>query len=292
MLDFILVHRKQNGNALDWGVPIWSTCLRQIAFLDPQQFENYKSQILATDEVLKDSPAFLFLLEVICGLQSPMLGETEVQGQFKSFFQQHLSFHNSLKNTCENLLALAKKIRAEHLQELGCHSYGSWIRKRLAVDVSVGIVGSGHLVSEILPWLKAKTDVKIYARDPQKAKNFVAVVPHVRVLDLASPMQVKDLVLAAPVSNAWVMETSQQLVPGAQVLDLRGETELSSQDIQDLKTRDLIYVSLRDIMSDVSENKNAMAQKILAAKSSVQKAVEILAQKSLLRPGGWEDLCG
>src|SRR5581483_5417622 len=69
----------------------WQTCLRRILFLNANEsaatiaeLENGKLP-LATVEVFKGQNAYRFLLETICGLHSPIVGETAVKGTFKAF---------------------------------------------------------------------------------------------------------------------------------------------------------------------------------------------------------------
>ncbi|HXM50499.1 MAG TPA: hypothetical protein VN956_21845, partial [Pyrinomonadaceae bacterium] len=69
----------------------WQTCLRRILFLN--RFENgalieaaeNDALFSGSVEVYRGREAFGFLLEVICGLNSPLLGETAVMGQFREF---------------------------------------------------------------------------------------------------------------------------------------------------------------------------------------------------------------
>ena len=64
----------------------WQTCLRRIQFLN--RFENSAlieaaetdKLVPPTVEVYRGNEAYGFLLEVICGLNSPLLGETAVMG--------------------------------------------------------------------------------------------------------------------------------------------------------------------------------------------------------------------
>ena len=44
--------------------------------------------ISSADEVFTGQNAYVFLLEVVCGLKSPILGETEVHGQYREFLER------------------------------------------------------------------------------------------------------------------------------------------------------------------------------------------------------------
>lgn len=81
MEDILLLHRSSK-TSLDVAHPVWKTCLRQVAFLqDAEDVPELESE----DEVLRGDAALRFLVEVLSGLHSPILGETEVFGQFRLF---------------------------------------------------------------------------------------------------------------------------------------------------------------------------------------------------------------
>ena len=71
----------------------WQTCLRRILFLNANDnralIEAAEDQLVPpTVEIFRAQEAYRFLLEVICGLNSPIVGETAVMGQFKEFLLQ------------------------------------------------------------------------------------------------------------------------------------------------------------------------------------------------------------
>ncbi|TAK16175.1 MAG: hypothetical protein EPO35_05870, partial [Acidobacteria bacterium] len=70
-----IVHHSPPGDATVDGRLSWRTCLRDVTFVD----EAHSADTLAEED------AYALLLEVLCGLRSPMLGETQVMGQFKAF---------------------------------------------------------------------------------------------------------------------------------------------------------------------------------------------------------------
>ena len=71
----------------------WQTCLRRILFLNASDHAELIRSLEAGEivrpvvEVFRGQQAYEFLLEVICGLNSPIVGETAVMGQFKEFLQ-------------------------------------------------------------------------------------------------------------------------------------------------------------------------------------------------------------
>src|SRR5436190_7341524 len=98
----------------------WQTCLRRILFLNRndscttiEAIENGELN-LPTVEIFRGREAYQFLLEVICGLNSPIVGETAVMGQFKEFslhakFPRH-QWGSFLRQLTSNLMLDAKRI--------------------------------------------------------------------------------------------------------------------------------------------------------------------------------------
>ncbi|HEX6322489.1 MAG TPA: hypothetical protein VFZ36_02090, partial [Vicinamibacterales bacterium] len=79
-MSFAIVHRPVAAGQRPVGGGVsWRTCLREVTFLD------HGADPGAAGEPLEGADAYGFLLETICGLRSPMLGETQVQGQFRAF---------------------------------------------------------------------------------------------------------------------------------------------------------------------------------------------------------------
>ena len=77
-----ILHREPGQDSPVGALPTWRTCLREVVFLDdapaPPTADTH-------DQLLTEGQAYRLLLEILCGLQSPMTGETQVLGQFKAF---------------------------------------------------------------------------------------------------------------------------------------------------------------------------------------------------------------
>lgn len=118
--------------------------------------------------------AYIFLLETICGLKSEVLAEYEVVGQFKEAYQEYanLPFRNTnILTLLEKLFQDSKKIRTDHLTEIGQLSYAGIARKlvhsRLG-DSDVLVVGSGSLAIDLIKLLKKKHRVFLTARNHER----------------------------------------------------------------------------------------------------------------------------
>ncbi|MGH9904348.1 MAG: hypothetical protein ACRD8U_02050, partial [Pyrinomonadaceae bacterium] len=56
----------------------WETCLRRIVFVPPDQVAAISVIRGTSSDIYHGEDAYRFLLEAICGLHSPLVGETEV----------------------------------------------------------------------------------------------------------------------------------------------------------------------------------------------------------------------
>src|SRR4051794_17953925 len=95
--DLRIVHRRKPAKfAPDHGPLVWATCLRSLAFGGTPE---------TGDEYYLQGEAYRFLLEVVCGLKSPIVGETEVFGQFKVFSQEWVKREPKRASLIQKLLS-------------------------------------------------------------------------------------------------------------------------------------------------------------------------------------------
>lgn len=272
---------------------IWQTCLRKVYF-----FKNEDAQFLKTEnpaeEFLSGEKAYQFLLEVLSGMASPLVGETEVLGQFKKFLKDNESSPSIMAavGTWNSLLRDCKIVRDQHLKNLGCHSYGSLCRKLLKGKKSVSMIGAGQLVQEILPWFKEFGRIEVLCRNQDKAKTMLAgmraAVKDLQVLPLNSLMTngAESVVVCAPMSNAELIS----YLGGSRVevlVDLRGGTSLNGEMFNKVGK----YLDLNAVMASIDKDRQAMLGKLAAAKETIQRLSNEYACKVTFRPNGWDDLC-
>lgn len=123
--------------------------------------------------------AYTFLLQVICGLKSKLLGENEIVRQFKVSYQEYISGDQICKKTLlilEKLFKDAKDIRTNYLIGIGQKTYSSIARKNIYNKhkaSKVLILGSGQLAEDLINQFKKKTEVFISARNDQKVKELI-----------------------------------------------------------------------------------------------------------------------
>lgn len=123
--------------------------------------------------------AYIYLLEVICGLQSKLLGENEIVSQFKDAYHSFLSDidrDTRLQRILEKLLKDAKLVRTKYLIGIGQKTYAAIVRKELTDKrgaEKVLIYGSGQLTEDLINQLKKKANVYICARNSERVNELV-----------------------------------------------------------------------------------------------------------------------
>ena len=245
------------------GEIVWSTCLRDIVFA-PAAVPS------AGGQAFHDADAYGFLLEVICGLHSPIAGETQVMGQFKAFLAGLGASEATLRTLGQHLLADARKVRETHLIGLGSRSYGSAVRRRLGDHRRIGIIGRGALAQEILPFLDGRT------------------IDHWgRQIDDTAPAidEPVALIVAAPIDAAGIRRVASRYTAIAQVIDLRGD------GARDPVAIDAPVVTLAEIFADVRAAGTNTDRKVRAAKAAIAACAAARHLRADLRPSGWHDLC-
>ena len=283
-------------NGLDWR-----TCLRRILFLNKAENASLitaaeNEGVLASPvEIYRGEDAYRFLLEVICGLNSPLVGETAVLGQFREFVAHaklpNTSWGHFLRQLISNLLVDAKRVRHEHLQGLGSQSYGSLVRQHLKGLPSVALLGGGQLAREILPWLIGKTQVRLFYRNYQHAQELLVDYPEIQLdqfsaADAGWEQDETGLVIAAPLKAVevarWVGTQSPRF---SLCLDLRGDAETDPVSLP------FPVIKLSELFDALRNERQRLAGRVEAAREEIKLLSRRQVQQAQFRPFGWEDLC-
>jgi glutamyl-tRNA reductase len=287
--EFFILHKK-HPTGLE-SVPerddlfAFKTCLRHIYFGHGDGESVFED--LAPEqgfEIYENVKAYQFALEVLCGLHSPVVGETEVFGQFKSFCQAG-EFPYALKQIFNNIFTDVKRVRGQHLINLGGQSYGSLIRKLLSSPAHVSVVGAGVFVRDLLPWIyKDQNQIEVFARDPVKARRDLLSFSRLKVNHMGENKVTSSVaIIAAPLSSREI----EELISSADtlVIDLRGESR------KDPCTKFSNYQDLNEFFEKIQMNQS----QILNAKALALTKIDEISQKRFYtenpRPFGWEDIC-
>ncbi|MCC7442876.1 MAG: hypothetical protein IT285_14680 [Bdellovibrionales bacterium] len=186
-----IIHRLKSG---DDGAPpsplqnekAWlalHTCQRHLWVSDSEALSSCDPERLEDFELHESGDAYLFLLRVATGLESAVKGETEIFGQIRSAWQDHLSANpeeaHRISWTMQRLFEDTKRIRTDHLQGFGGSGYGSLVRKLLKDRPrgQVLLIGAGQLAQSVLPYLDA-FDVMVCNRTRSKAEELVRGLPN------------------------------------------------------------------------------------------------------------------
>ncbi len=277
----------------------WQTCLRRILFLN--RFENSalieaaENSVSGSVEVYRGGEAYGFLLEVICGLNSPLVCETAVMGQFREFCS-HARLSNTpwgwfLRQFTANVLVDAKRVRHDHLQGIGSQSYGSLVRQHVKGMPTVAVLGAGKLAREILPWLIGKTRARLFYRNWQHAKDLLNEYPELQLDqysngDAGWQQEETGLVIAAPLKAAkvesWVRSQSSTF---SKCLDLRGDAAT------DPITLSIPVIKLSELFDALRTERQRLEGRVEAARAEIKQLAQRQAHQAQFRPFGWEDLC-
>ena len=310
------------------GVPLfkWQTCLRSLLLVPGDYQHEVESRASeGSGEWLEDEFAYRRLLEIACGLHSPLVGETEVFGQFKDAVQARVASSNekrhdqdafetafvaTLQQWSKALIEDVKLIRQKHLQDLGSQSYGSLVRRevRELSPANIEFLGAGQLACEILPWLMkvlkadGAPEVTVHARNIEKARaRLLAVSPNAGETtatvkfcglengpEIRPASQTRVLIIAAPLTALAIAAWIRDRAHFDLIIDLRGESLSDSLETFHLSSR---LRSLHEIFSMIESSREIALVKKTAALGLVEQCVEVRGATTTHRPFGWEDVC-
>ena len=279
MVDFSVAQQPAGSGTWPDSAVVWRTCVREIALVDP------RSPIPAAARVWHDEAAYAHLLEVICGLDSPMVGETEVLHQFKVFTAGLPSENAAWREIAQSLLLDARAIRSQHLIGLGSRSYGSAVRRLVADTPRVALAGTGMLAKEIAPFL-ASSDriVDLWGRRPH-VDGFENVT--YRALSASLPVIEGPvaMVIAAPLPSTEIGRFAGRYRNPIVLIDLRAE------GAQDPPPAVAPIVTLADVFAGVADAARITEERVRAAKDDIRHCARAFATRAKLNPSGWHDLC-
>jgi glutamyl-tRNA reductase len=302
MIDrLVVIHRNAvaprleipDQGSIQWVA--WHTCLRQITFgfFPPSIPVTPIDFCLPSDQVLYGKEGYEFLLQVTCGLRSPVVGETEVQGQFREVARGWMPSKKpgaeDLRRFFQMILGDAKAVREKCLKNLGSQSYGSLARKHLKGSNNIGVIGAGALAGEIVPWI-AKSDVAVhvFCRNPEK---FSKANHKIQVHPSGAPFGglLDSLIVAAPLTAdaiaRWVLGNAHK--PRI-IMDLRGTS--STDPLSEL--RDVTVLTLEKIFEELQSQGSKIKEKTEEAARLISSLTQQRCEAFEIRPFGWEDLCG
>lgn len=279
---FSIVNCPPGDAPISAGTPVWRTCLREVRFADEAGENPARDPVPAP---VFEGEAYRLLLEILCGLQSPMVGETQVMGQFRSFLSSVGREHAWLIRLGQRLLADAREVRMRHLQGLGSRSYGIAVWRYLNDVPHVALIGTGKLALEVL---SAIADGSRSVDQWGRTAAGLAAVTFRRLDDPDGGMastRPTALIVAAPVSSDVVDRVAARYGALACVIDLRGEVGHAPLQIA------APIITLQDLFARTVAAHGPAADRIEAARAEIACRSRRYELRDELRPFGWDDLC-
>lgn len=264
------------------------TCQRTLVL----SYENNPLEHLADDLItLEGEAAYAYLLEIICGLKSKLIGENEIVGQFKTSYKEYVrnEFDSRLLQILEKLFKDAKDIRSQYLIGLSQKTYASIARKKIVSEYgadTVVILGSGQLAEDLINQFKKKINVVICARNTEK----VAQLSHTHDLSVIAWDEREKLN-----EHAFIVNTigAKEILIDEDHFNLKDQTftkhllvDLGSPSIIHAPQRNLKsgYMSLDDIFKEGAIREEKKRKQVtlarLALNSIVEKRSMLFTQKA------------
>lgn len=299
-------HRKgaarelpSSGHVRGEGIVFLDTCQRLLWISSgPAQVAD------GAFEIFHGAAAYRFLLSVACGLESRVLGETDVFGQIKECWKgQSAQAHPTLKQWMPKIFEDTKEIRSRHIQNWGGVSYGSLVRKLLqeqkAEHGPTLLVGAGQISHSTAPYLAADGELWVANRSRERLDDLIseiagqATVPVRAIYDEAAELEAwrtaARIVVAVPHDEArdgLRREAFLQGDPNRVVVHLGGLREFSGEWPR------LARFFALDQLFDLQRSQDAKraSQMVQAFKACDERARLRSLSLSNAVMHGWEDL--
>lgn len=294
---------------------VLGTCLREVrvAMVPPREQPSRAVADAAGFERHVGAEAYRFLLQLACGLESEIAGETEILGQIKQAWRDHEATGSdaavALRPWMQRLLQDTKEVRSEYVVGLGSATYGSLVRRLLGGELPgpTLLIGAGQLAETILPFLDTGT-VLVWNRSVERAEAMLArqragstagrvqLLPPTPEAEIDAWRQAHDVVLCIPVDaerdpqrvRVW-RETAA--TRGGQVLHLGidGAAGTDWDGVPGVSTlRDLF--NLRDSQASQREALLARARRACHNKAQLARLDDADGSRAGNSNHGWEDL--
>lgn len=317
LADLTILNRNSSGDTSTALLPdacVVGTCLREvrIVMLPPDDQPMPAEATAAGYELHTGADAYRFLLQLACGLESEIAGETEILGQVKQAWRDCETAGGEqmrrLRPWMQRLLQDTKEIRSEYVVGLGSATYGSLVR-RLLGGVSQGptlLLGAGQLAETILPFLDTG-EVLIWNRSQARAAEMLSrqraaqIQGRVHLLESTAAAEeqawrrARDVVICIPADTerdaARVQLWRHHGAAGGRVLHLGIDSAAGTawQQVPNLATlRDLF--GLRDSQATQREALLARAQRACLNKAQLARLDDADGSRAGNSNHGWEDL--
>ncbi len=254
-----LIHQPPRSRPLPEDATVWRTCLREVAFVD-----EFPRDAAPGPEWLTDGNAYALLIEIVTGLRSPLIGETEVQAQFKAFLASLDPARSaSVLTLGQRVLGAAKAIRQRHLQGFGAHSYGRLTLRHIPAEAHVVLVGTGALARDVRGLIDERRVAAQWGRGADRS-SVRRLKPARAPAPTPSDMSVA-IVIAAPVSAAALDAVLGCYPRIVSVVDLRSSDERTPLAL------DAHVVTLEDLFAEARQTGTLAAGHVDRARADIRQ---------------------
>ena len=193
------------GASLVPGSLYLDSCQRRLWICDARTLAERKPGAL---EIFEGVQAYQFLLRVSCGLESQIVGETDIFGQVKEVWKNAHGIDSGLKAYLgfwmQKLFEDVKELRSRYVQNLGGASYGSLVRRILreksGLKGPVLLVGAGQIASVVAPFLldshdspNSKNELWLLNRSRERAQGlYQELISHLSEPDVSRVKVIED----------------------------------------------------------------------------------------------------
>lgn len=277
------------------------SCQRLLWVCNEIEFDQLELPPVSELDVFEGVDAYRFLLRVSTGLESQIVGETDIFGQLKEVWRKS-ECDGELSALMQRLFEDTKDIRSRYLQNLGGASYGSLVRMMLRQSPGPRlIVGAGQLAQSVAPYLldqelwisnrsaekAAELQAQLLARDPSAG----GVSRRIRIVSVDEEAQAwsraASVVICIPLDAEKDVERAawRQGSEGP-VIHLGG-----SSDAAGAWNRLPAFEALDDLFAlQKTQGDVRLTQVAQAARACDEKAKLRALGSSVTLPHGWEDL--
>lgn len=317
LADLIVLNRRTTDGPPTGLLPdglVLGTCLREvrIAVVAPSAQPTVDEADAAGYEHFVGDQAYGFLLQLACGLESEIAGETEILGQIKQAWRDYETSHagaaQALRPWIQRLLQDTKEIRSEYVVSLGSATYGSLVRRLLGGTLAgpTLLVGAGQLAETILPFLDTG-EVLVWNRSHERGEAMLSrqraaqTEGRVHLLESTTAAEEEgwrrahDVVICIPADAARdaqrVQLWQQHAGPDSHVLHLgiNGAAGTAWAGLPQLSTLAELF-GLRDTQAVQRDLQLARARRACQSKGQLARLDDADGSRAGSSNHGWEDL--
>ncbi|MHA1910079.1 MAG: hypothetical protein ACTSYA_00145 [Candidatus Kariarchaeaceae archaeon] len=218
------------------GVYYLATCQRVIlvfptvfsdlrrAYLDYAKLIRVNSEEIKQPETFTGKEALNYLAETVNGLNSVVLGEHQIQGQFKTAYIECSPYMNqSLNFIIQQILQVGKKVRERSLlkgQISTIEFVEKMIKEKLQGANSIGVIGTGKMGKGVVKFFKEKySNLRVYTSTEEREGKMLEGLKIQPLIELE-----KHEVLISATSKAGLIDLSfiieNQLIFPLVIVDL------------------------------------------------------------------------